>query len=535
MVILGCQKMRSDAQNAEQRQQHKTHAGGEGEPYWRSPLWLLHVYVLVHLLCSAKLSMILVPMDTLRPEDGQSCSQCGQVITLIHPLPSHVRCPRCGFKLRVADIVSVSTPLMAVPSSAPPSSRREHNHRLEHPLPPDVVPVPLIETGLPGPSLQFPSNRLSKLPLAAAGGGAQRAAHGVSAFGYGVLGASEAIDRVFDGYRLRSLVGALGIAGMSLALNRVVESRAVELVATLSGILLLYLVWLMAFAFVGNLRDATGRWSGSVVVERLAAFVRGVWAEIETIGDAPVHIRWRLAMTVGSVLTLGTFAFANILVVIMRGVGDLAGKKDLVAATEAAAAYGWLGALVTGLVGVGWWRSLPTTRAIETFDNDEARELTSQLPAIVTLNAGKPPPKGDTFLHELLEVFATWRPRTWPTEADYQLALKRHLERKLPGVSIEREKRVGPSRSHGIADFLIGDAVILELKKGFRKSAEIDRAMGQMDKYAVGHPDKPALLVIFEAVDADILDAPVTPRLVAMHTQKAAITVRMPVSSRVSG
>lgn len=476
-------------------------------------------------------------MNTQGVGEKQSCTECAQVIVLNHPLPSHVRCPRCGFKLKVADLVSADTPLLAVPSSAPPSSQQDQGRMraVNTPAPLRIAPVSILEPEIDEPPAEPPFLEPIPSPLAAALAGAQGAARGLSSFGRWVLRACESADRVFAGRRLWLIASATSFAGASLALNRLLDNDTLAKVSTLSGIALLYPIWLMAFAFAGNLRDEGGQWRGRVVFQRLGAFWRGVVAEIETIGEAPTHIRWRLATAGFGALTLTVFAVANILTVFVLGAGDLTDSTAVVEATETLATWGWLGALLTGLVGIGWWRSSPATRVVETFDDSEAWELTSQLPPIVALYAGESAPSGDTFLHEMLDVLASWPARTWPTETDYQLALKRHMERSLPGVLIEREKRLGPSRSDGIADFVIADAIILELKKGFRRKTDIDRALGQMDNYSVRHPDKPAMLVIFEANAEDVLEASVTPRLRALHAQRAAVTVRMPVPKNREG
>lgn len=77
----------------------------------------------------------------------------------------------------------------------------------------------------------------------------------LSGFGRWVLRACESVDLVLAGRRLWLWGGATGFAGAVLALNRLFDNETLAKVSTLSGIAVLYLAWLMTFAFAGNLRD----------------------------------------------------------------------------------------------------------------------------------------------------------------------------------------------------------------------------------------------------------------------------------------
>jgi hypothetical protein len=79
---------------------------------------------------------------------------------------------------------------------------------------------------------------------------------------------------------------------------------------------------------------------------------------------------------------------------------------------------------------------------------------------------------------------------------------------------------------HLEADHVLGDHVLIEVKRRFHKSSA-DRAVGQMSAYRQTWPDKPKLLVIFEADRREVFESTATPSLKALHRDAGTITVRM--------
>ncbi len=295
------------------------------------------------------------------------------------------------------------------------------------------------------------------------------------------------------------------------------------------GNLLLLVIWFLTFSFAGSLRDENGIWRGGLIFGRLGAVRRALWAEVASFWEAPAHIRHRTLAILFGVLSLGTFALGNLAALLLRAFGDSAPEL-----LSEIAGWGWFGAFFSVLFGVLWRRFRPAKRVVRALDTGAARELTGDLPPIIALG-DDPPPLGETLIHEIIEKLALWKPRLWPSEKDYQFALQRHLERLMPDIAIEREKRLGPSRAEGIADFVLGESVILELKRGFKNKGSVDRAIGQMYAYATQRPDMPSLLVIFEANLEDVMESLATPRLEDLHHRQATVTVRMPVPAKYEG
>lgn len=434
-----------------------------------------------------------------------------------------MRCPRCGFKMKVTDFVAYETPVMAVPASAPPSSLSGsvgQSAKSEQAVFQDVTTEP--------PEVELDEILESTRQGSATFGRAAGAFAGLSRSGQAILQFCGTLDEQLEGKRVWILAGFVGLAGATSAMEGAVEG--VDPVwGVLTGNLLLLVGWFLTFSFAGSLRDEDGIWRGSLIFGRLASVGRALWAELASFGEAPPHIRWRTLAIVFAALSLATFAFGNLTALLLRAFGD--SSPELLSDV---AGWGWLGAVLAGLFWFLWFRTAPQKRAVQIFDSGTARHVTSDLPPIIALGE-ESPPSGDTLVHEILEVLARWKPRLWPSEKDYQFALQRHLERHMPGIAIEREKRVGSSRGDGIADFVLGESVILELKRGFRSKGTIDRAIGQMQNYADKCPEMPSLLVLFEANLEDVVESPATSRLAVLHAHQATVTVRMPVPAKYEG
>jgi hypothetical protein len=425
--------------------------------------------------------------------------------------------------MKVTDFVAHETPVMAVPASAPPSSLSGSGGASNKSKEPAAVPVEIEPPEVDLDEILESTRRGSAVFGKVAG-----AFSGLSSSGQAILRFCGALDEHLEGKRAWILAAAIGLAGATSALEAAFEDVN-PVWSVLTGNLLLLVVWFLAFSFAGSLRDENGIWRGGLIFGRFAATGRALWAEVASFGEAPLHIRHRTLALLFAVLSLATFAVGNLTALLLRAFGDSA--PDLLSEI---AGWGWLGAFFSGLFGVLWHRSRPARRVVRALETGFARELTGDLPPIIALGDDSLP-SGDTFVHEIIDVLAQWKPRIWPSEKDYQFALQRHLERLMPDIEIEREKRLGPSRAEGIADFVLGESVILELKRGFRSKGSVDRAIGQMYAYAKQCPDMPSLLVIFEANLEDVMESLATSRLEDLHQRQATVTVRMPVPAKYEG
>lgn len=424
---------------------------------------------------------------------------------------------------------------MAVPSSAPPSSL-QGGHLPSPTLSDATVPYdgePLNSRPAPKLSVPLSPGQAETGPQAAARG-ARRALDGTKWFGHKILSLCEQADGLIAGKRL-AMFGGLGLVVGATTAAESLNSGTPSILTTVSGIVLLYFVWLLVFSFVGSLRDDTGVWSGALVFARMKALAQAGLEYAETFSSSPPHLRWRFSAWVVGVLTLSAFAAANLVALLERASSGLFITKGLKDLSSGIAANAWFGALLTAIL-VGLWRATrPKRRTIQNFGSSVAREIIGDLPPILALGTSDLPMKGDTIVHEILDVLSQWRPRLWPTEKDYQLALERHFERTLSGVLVEREKCLGQSRSDGIADFVVAGAVILELKRGFSRKSEINRAIGQMQDYARQCPEMPSLLVLFDANLSNVVRSRWTAALIDLHARQASLTVRMPVPRKPKG
>lgn len=161
----------------------------------------------------------------------------------------------------------------------------------------------------------------------------------------------------------------------------------------------------------------------------------------------------------------------------------------------------------------------------------EAVTAVTGLPAILDL--GEPLPAsfigGHTPVHRVLVALSQWRGRAWSDQVAYREALERHLQRELLGSRIERQKWLGRSRRDGVADLVIDDLILIEVRRRFGKSAA-ERATAVLSVRARAFRDKPLLLVLFDAPREAVFETDAMNALTELHQRLPAVTARMPVS-----
>jgi hypothetical protein len=69
-----------------------------------------------------------------------------------------------------------------------------------------------------------------------------------------------------------------------------------------------------------------------------------------------------------------------------------------------------------------------------------------------------------------------WRPRRCKTEKDYEKSLYMHLHKELPGIQVTKQFARGRVR----ADLMIGDKVLVEIKRNLNTTAKYQRLIGQI-------------------------------------------------------
>jgi hypothetical protein len=117
----------------------------------------------------------------------------------------------------------------------------------------------------------------------------------------------------------------------------------------------------------------------------------------------------------------------------------------------------------------------------------------------------------------LLSILAQWRPRASEREAGYERSLVRFLERNMPGIDAQTQLPFqAEDGTRGRIDIVLDEVVAIELKRDLRASADADRAVGQVLKYAASWRRGPVLLLLCEA-SAEVADLPVLKRIAELR------------------
>jgi len=77
------------------------------------------------------------------------------------------------------------------------------------------------------------------------------------------------------------------------------------------------------------------------------------------------------------------------------------------------------------------------------------------------------------------QLIDKWSPRKCYSEKDYEQSLSRFLNREMPDIKVTPQYAIGRTK----ADLLIGEKVIVEIKKDLVSTAQYDRLVGQLTRY----------------------------------------------------
>jgi hypothetical protein len=274
-------------------------------------------------------------------------------------------------------------------------------------------------------------------------------------------------------------------------------------------------------AWLGSLRQDDGGWDWKVVGVRLSTLTRLLQQDIQEFGRSPRYLQLRLGAELLAGLGLGGSSLAACLGLIRLFMG----------ASDPPSLLRFLSglSLVAGVVLLGFARRAAPASAPGPTELSESLHAAGKLPPLVDLC--EPLPTSlvgeDTLLHRVLFALSEWRSGEWLDEAGYRVALERHLQRHLPGYASQRERWLGGSRLAGVADVIVGDLVLIEVKHGFRqRSAE--RAFSRLRGHGRLWPGKPMILAIFAASREVVFDGDATAALVELHQTLPMLTVRMP-------
>jgi len=78
-----------------------------------------------------------------------------------------------------------------------------------------------------------------------------------------------------------------------------------------------------------------------------------------------------------------------------------------------------------------------------------------------------------------IKLIEKWSPRKCTTEKDYENSLYKYLHAELPDIQVTKQYAVGRIR----ADLMVGDKVIIEIKKDLCTTAQYQRLVGQLTEY----------------------------------------------------
>jgi len=79
----------------------------------------------------------------------------------------------------------------------------------------------------------------------------------------------------------------------------------------------------------------------------------------------------------------------------------------------------------------------------------------------------------------LADLISRWVPKKCSTEKEYEKSLLNFLNKEIPDIKIIPQYAIGRSK----ADLLIGNDIILEIKKDLTKTTQYDRLIGQLTRY----------------------------------------------------
>lgn len=477
-----------------------------------------------------------------------ACLSCGQHMRLPIALDAPVACPRCGKVANALDLIPLATPisqgalqpsnveigsaatLLDVGSTSGPGQTQTAGE----PTVAMAAAHPNVETNPTAPTTPA-SGTVGVQPRVAAQPApdssvpilAEREDARSSTRESRVLKLCDGIDRRLAGRRTTAvaiLVFVGGVVGPFVDWTRSSSSTQPVCTVVVTNVLFVVL-WALFFAWLGGLRDEEGNWNGWLFISRLKVLWVSFWQGFAELRDSDMSVKLAnfgtLAIAGGCVILAGRSVgiVASVVLDAEKSFSDLDQKLVL----------GGVGLCVLGVV--LWAKALfgGGTDATED-DTDQVCTDLGQLPALLDLQERHDQNFGDRDpLRVALSALAKWRVRKtqiYQHEKYYQAALERHFRRYAKHLKCRREVWMGEDRQDGIADLILGNLVLIEVKRGFSKTSA-DRAIGQLFAYKQKWEGKPKLLVIFDASRRDVFESTATSTLKNLHAQAETITVRM--------
>lgn len=342
-------------------------------------------------------------------------------------------------------------------------------------------------------------------------------------FGRATLQLSHSIDEWLRERRLALLITLAVLNAIIAPGFDVLLSSARQGATVIAANLTLFFLWALGFAWLGRLRNDAGVWDHRVALTRIKTSVRLTLEDLAAFGVLPRPLRWRVIGEVSGALGLLGLGAAGTLTI-----------SHLVWAWPASAPVlvwrAFCGVLVVlSLVALREAASVPLTQVA---NPEVTAPAVALFPAVVDLSLplASPAADGNSLLHQVLHALAEWQPRQWSNQDSYLVVLERHLLRRAEPLHVERESWLGEQRAEGIAHLIIGEGLLIEVMHGFDVEAA-ERVAAKMRLYAKIWRGKPALIVVFDASRAELMDGPGTQLLEGLHRSYPILTVRMPSAS----
>lgn len=393
-------------------------------------------------------------------------------------------------------------------------------------LPPGVPPGAASSSVLPPPVatpvVSIPPHTPVSLPGPYDGTSAPPDRRGIlDGFGQDMLQLSLQIDPLLKSRRTLLLGSTVALAGVVAPLLDALIGSQLEVATVLSSNILLFVLWLFAFAWTGRRRNDNGHWDASVVFSRLLTHHKLVWREIANFDRLPAKAKFltlsELLMPLGIVL-LGLASAVSI----SRTVWGWPGS------TASLFFVRFVGSAIVLLALLARHQSALQRESSQPTGLDPSASATKHFPAILDLERPLPSSPGQTnsSVREVIQALSLWPAREWPNLDSYRLAIHRHLVARLPWASFAVQQRAPGTRREDAPDLVVNGTVLVRLRRGFDNSVPL-AATSQMQSQTRGWGVKPTLLVLFET-PMSVLTGPSTTALEGLHRTHPILVLRMP-------
>jgi hypothetical protein len=430
------------------------------------------------------------------------CPHCGQKLSLpTVDLRRSFRCPRCQVEERAADLVPPAKTVPAVPIASIKAPEVIAGPRMDvpqvlacpPPAPPAVMTAPSPGSSLP---LEFAASPPASTALEPRPAAPASLPLRIVRF---ILHCAERFDALSYGHRDKILYTLAGIYCFSVVGSLITKVPTWERVALA---VFFFVLGAYGLARLALFRREDGRWTWRSAASGLSGSWRRARDWFSDWRELPPEARrasWTTLLVMGGCVSIA----------IRGGFEWMLVPKNSIGFTVWAFA-GWL-AIAVGLYRWYKFRSPRAPRAKELPGAAALCARAAGLPPVLDLVRNRDAAlhharvNADDYLYTLLTVLSEWkpRPRGEPTELDYQDSLHRHLRKRAPGLRVERERPIDAivEGTRRRLDLAIDGRVVIELKRHLRRTADADRAFGQLRGYAKAWPHGPILLVLCETGD----------------------------------